>query len=101
RGLGRRWSLSGPFTTVRLGGPHVFARVAAELFPQFAAEPVFPEGWQEILTTSRMDIDSATARATRERALAALRRQDREFDGGLSAENAEDTEEERRREEKE
>ncbi|MDQ2787033.1 MAG: 3-hydroxyacyl-CoA dehydrogenase family protein, partial [Chloroflexota bacterium] len=42
RGLGRRWSLSGPFTTVRLGGPHVFARVAAELFPQFAAEPVFP-----------------------------------------------------------
>lgn len=76
RGLGRRWSLSGPFTTVRLGGPHVFTRVAEELFPQFAAEPTFPEGWQEILTTSRTDIDSAVARAARERALAALRRHD-------------------------
>ena len=83
RGLGRRWSLTGPFTTVRLGGPHVFARIAEELFPEFAAEPIFPEGWQEILTTSRTDIDSATARAARERALAALRRQDRARDGGL------------------
>jgi 3-hydroxybutyryl-CoA dehydrogenase len=82
RGLGRRWSLSGPFTTVRLGGPHVFTRVAAELFPEFAAEPVFPEGWEEILTTSRTDIDSAAARATRERALAALRRQDKNPDTG-------------------
>ncbi len=77
RGLGRRWSLTGPFATVRLGGPHVFARIAEELFPEFAAEPIFPEGWREILTTSRTDIDSATARATRERALAALRRNDR------------------------
>lgn len=76
RGLGRRWSLTGPFTTARLGGPHIFTRVATELFPEFAAEPVFPEGWEEILTTSRTDIDSAAARATRERALAALRRQD-------------------------
>ncbi len=81
RGLGRRWSLTGPFTTVRLGGPHVFTRIAAELFPEFAAEPVFPDGWQETLTTSRPDIDSARARATRERALAALRRQDRKHDG--------------------
>jgi 3-hydroxybutyryl-CoA dehydrogenase len=81
RGLGRRWSLTGPFTTARLGGPHVFTRVAQELFPQFAAEPVFPDGWQEILTTSRTDIDSAAARAARERALAALRRQDREQGG--------------------
>jgi 3-hydroxybutyryl-CoA dehydrogenase len=76
RGLGRRWSLSGPFATVRLGGPHIFTRVAEELFPQFAAEPEEPEGWREILTTSRTDIDSATARAARERALVALRRQD-------------------------
>ncbi len=92
RGLGRRWSLTGPFATVRLGGPHVFARIAEELFPAFAAEPVFPDGWQEILTTSRTDIDSATARATRERALAALRRNDRDMTGGLSTEDAEDTE---------
>ncbi|MCA1723094.1 MAG: 3-hydroxyacyl-CoA dehydrogenase family protein, partial [Thermomicrobia bacterium] len=81
RGLGRRWSLTGPFTTVRLGGPHVFTRIAEELFPEFAAEPAFPDGWQEILTTSRTDIDSATARATRERALAALRRNDLGVDG--------------------
>ncbi len=101
RGLGRRWSLTGPFTTVRLGGPHVFTRIAEELFPEFAAEPVFPDGWQEILTTSRTDIDSATARATRERALAALRRQDRESVGDLSTENAEGTEGERRKEERE
>ncbi len=103
RGLGRRWSLTGPFTTVRLGGPHVFTRIAAELFPEFAAEPAFPDGWQEILTTSRTDIDSAMARATRERALAALRRNDRGHDRGLSTENAEnteDTEGERRKEEK-
>lgn len=80
RGLGRRWSLTGPFATVRLGGPHVFARIAEELFPEFAAEPTYPEGWREILTTSRTDIDSAAARATRERALAALRRQDRAHD---------------------
>ncbi|MHB8644757.1 MAG: 3-hydroxyacyl-CoA dehydrogenase family protein [Thermomicrobiales bacterium] len=80
RGLGRRWSLSGPFTTVRLGGPHVFTRVAAELFPEFAAEPTFPDNWQEILTTSRTDIDSAAARAARERALAALRRHDKKQD---------------------
>jgi 3-hydroxybutyryl-CoA dehydrogenase len=102
RGLGRRWSLTGPFATVRLGGPHVFARVAEELFPQFAAEPTFPEGWREILTTSRTDIDSAAARAARERALAALRRQDRDTIRDLSAENAEnaeDTDEKRRKEE--
>ncbi len=91
RGLGRRWSLTGPFTTVRLGGSHVFTRIAEELFPEFAAEPVFPDSWQEILTTSRPDIDSATARATRERALAALRRQDREFDGDLNHEDMKST----------
>lgn len=76
RGLGRRWSLTGPFATVRLGGPHVFQRVAAELFPPLAAEPVFVDGWQEILTTSRPDLDLPAARAARERALVALRRQD-------------------------
>lgn len=91
RGLGRRWSLTGPFATVRLGGPHVFARVAEELFPEFAAEPVEPAGWREILTTSRTDIDSAAARAARERALAALRRQDLENDKGLNREGAQDT----------
>jgi 3-hydroxybutyryl-CoA dehydrogenase len=88
RGLGRRWSLTGPFASVRLGGPHVFARIAEELFPKFAAEPTYPEGWREILTTSRTDIDSAAARAARERALAALRRQDLGHDTGLNREGA-------------
>ena len=91
RGLGRRWSLTGPFATVRLGGPHVFARIAEELFPEFAAEPEAPEGWREILTTSRTDIDSATARAARERALVALRRQDLGVDTGLNREGAKNT----------
>jgi 3-hydroxybutyryl-CoA dehydrogenase len=93
RGLGRRWSLSGPFATVRLGGPHIFTRVAEELFPQFAAEPEEPEGWREILTTSRTDIDSATARAARERALVALRRQDLGIDTVLNREGAKGTKE--------
>jgi 3-hydroxybutyryl-CoA dehydrogenase len=92
RGLGRRWSLTGPFATVRLGGPHVFTRVAEELFPEFAAEPAEPEGWREILTTSRPDIDSATARAARERALAALRRQDLGVNTGLNHRDTENTE---------
>lgn len=78
RGLGRRWSLTGPFTSVQLGGPHVYARVAEELFPAFAAEPVFPDGWRDILATSRADLDLPAIRATREQALAALLRHDRE-----------------------
>ncbi|MDQ6834288.1 MAG: 3-hydroxyacyl-CoA dehydrogenase family protein [Chloroflexota bacterium] len=98
RGLGRRWSLTGPFTTVRLGGSHVFTRIAEELFPEFAAEPVFPDSWQEILTTSRPDIDSATARAKRERALAALRRNDLEMAGDLNHEGTKSTKEEREEE---
>jgi len=93
RGLGRRWSLTGPFATVRLGGPHVFARIAEELFPEFAAEPTFPDGWREILTTSRADIDSATARATRERALAALRRNDLGTAGDVNHEVTKSTKE--------
>jgi len=76
RGLGRRWSLTGPFTSVRLGGPHVYARVAEELFPQFAAEPAFVDGWRDILTASRPDVDVNAVRARREAALVALRRAD-------------------------
>jgi 3-hydroxyacyl-CoA dehydrogenase len=76
RGLGRRWSLTGPFATVRLGGPHIFQRIAEELFPDMAAEPAFVEGWREILTASRAEIDIAAARAAREQSLVALRRQD-------------------------
>jgi len=76
RGLGRRWSLTGPFTSVRLGGPHVYARVAEELFPEFAAEPVFVDGWRDILTASRPDVDVPAVRARREAALVALRRAD-------------------------
>ena len=76
RGLGRRWSLTGPFATMRLGGPHVFQRIAEELFPPLAAEPTFVDGWRDILMTSRPEMDLAAARTTRERALVALRRQD-------------------------
>jgi 3-hydroxybutyryl-CoA dehydrogenase len=76
RGLGRRWSLTGPFATVRLGGPHIFQRIAEELFPSLAAEPAFVDGWRDILTTSRPQIDLAAARTARERALVALRQQD-------------------------
>jgi hypothetical protein len=45
------------------------------------------------LTTSRTDIDSATARAARERALVALRRQDLGIDTVLNREGAKDTKE--------
>ena len=76
RGLGRRWSLTGPFTSVRLGGPHVYARVAEELFPEFAAEPAFVDGWRDILTTSRPDVEVAATHARREAALVTLRRAD-------------------------
>lgn len=75
-GLGRRWSITGPFTSVRLGGPHVYARVAEELFPEFSAEPAFVDGWREILATNRPDVDVPATRARREAALAALRRVD-------------------------
>lgn len=92
RGLGRRWSLTGPFATVRLGGPHVFQRVAEELFPHLAAEPVFAAGWQEILTTSRPEMDLPAARAARERALVALRQRDEAGKQGLNAEHAEHAE---------
>jgi 3-hydroxybutyryl-CoA dehydrogenase len=87
RGLGRRWSLTGPFATVRLGGPHIFQRIAEELFPDMAAEPAFVEGWREILTASRPEIDIAAARAAREQSLVALRQQDY----GMNREGAKDT----------
>ncbi len=38
RGLGRRWSLLGPFETMALGGPQTFATVARQLFPHLACE---------------------------------------------------------------
>ncbi len=76
RGLGRRWSLTGPFTSVKLGGPHVYARVAEELFPEFTAEPSFPDGWRDILMESRPDLDLTETRAMRERALVALLQRD-------------------------
>jgi len=38
RGLGRRWSLLGPFETMALGGPPTFASVARQLFPHLACE---------------------------------------------------------------
>jgi 3-hydroxybutyryl-CoA dehydrogenase len=42
KGLGRRWSLMGPFETAALGGVHTFATVAAGLFPKLAKSDVDP-----------------------------------------------------------
>lgn len=78
RGLGRRWSLTGMFASVRLGGSHTWARVAEGLFPTLAAEPTFVEGWREILTTSRPDMDADAVRVWREERLVALLRADME-----------------------
>ena len=42
RGLGRRWSLLGPFETAALGGPETFAAVAKGLFPELENDDVDP-----------------------------------------------------------
>jgi 3-hydroxybutyryl-CoA dehydrogenase len=42
KGLGRRWSLLGPFETAALGGVHTFATVAAGLFPELEKSTVDP-----------------------------------------------------------
>jgi len=42
RGLGRRWSLLGPFEAAALGGAHTFATVAAGLFPELEKGGVDP-----------------------------------------------------------
>ena len=74
RGLGRRYSLVGPFETVALGGPATFAAVLDQLTPQLAREVSSKE-------LTRLALPSAEAlapvRAARDRALAALLRSDR------------------------
>jgi 3-hydroxybutyryl-CoA dehydrogenase len=42
KGLGRRWSLLGPFETAALGGAQTFATVAAGLFPELEKSDVDP-----------------------------------------------------------
>jgi 3-hydroxybutyryl-CoA dehydrogenase len=39
-GLGRRWAALGPFATASLGGAALFERIAIEVYPSLAADPV-------------------------------------------------------------
>ncbi len=72
RGLGRRWSIIGPFETMALGGPRTFATVAGILFPHLAGD-LDPD---ELLKVKLPDA-SDEARRRRDRALARWRLADR------------------------
>jgi 3-hydroxybutyryl-CoA dehydrogenase len=71
RGLGRRWSLIGPFQTVALGGPAVFEAVAGQLWPKLH-DDVAPAA------IGRLDLPPASPelRAARDESLARLLRED-------------------------
>ena len=74
-GLGRRWSVIGPFATVAIGGPAVFRRVAEELYPVLSRREDPPE------TLDRLGLDEpavAELRAARDRALGQAPRGDRD-----------------------
>ena len=73
RGLGRRWSIIGPFETMALGGPKTFATVARILFPHLAKD-LDPD---ELLKVKLPDASSEAVRR-RDRALARWRLADRE-----------------------
>ncbi len=72
RGLGRRWSIIGPFETMALGGPKTFATVARILFP-YLARDLDPD---ELLKV-KLPEASDEARRRRDRALARWRLADR------------------------
>jgi len=72
RGLGRRWSIIGPFETMALGGPKTFATVARILFPHLASE-LDPDD----LLKMKLPEASDEARRRRDRALARWRLADR------------------------
>jgi len=74
-GLGRRWSVVGPFGTVALGGPATFRRVAEQLYPQLSRRQDPPA------SLDRLELDGAgvaVLRAARDRALAGWRDADRD-----------------------
>jgi 3-hydroxybutyryl-CoA dehydrogenase len=67
KGLGRRWSIMGPFQTMVVGGPTTFEAVAAQLFPTLTCD-LAPEEVGRVqppslgdLTTVINDRDSALA----------------------------------------
>ncbi len=73
RGLGRRWSVIGPFETMALGGPRTFAAVARLLFPHLACD-VDPE----LLLRVKLPDASSEAVQRRDRALARWRLADQQ-----------------------
>lgn len=82
RGLGRRWSLVGPFQTVALGGPATFAAVAEQLWPRLHQE-VPSQAMLELPLPQAETLH--TLREGRDRALAALLRAEQaERTGSLS-----------------
>ncbi|MGH8945821.1 MAG: 3-hydroxyacyl-CoA dehydrogenase family protein [Acidimicrobiia bacterium] len=45
-GLGRRWSVLGPFATIELGGPELFRGVAEWLWPRLSCRHDPPDHWR-------------------------------------------------------
>jgi 3-hydroxyacyl-CoA dehydrogenase len=82
RGLGRRWSLVGPFQAVALGGPATFAAVAEQLWPRLHQD-VLPQAMLEMPLPQAEKLSAL--HEARDRALAALLRAERaEQTGSLS-----------------
>ncbi len=74
RGLGRRWSLVGPFEAMALGGPATFATVAGLLWPKLARE-VDPNAILEVALPDPKTL--AGVRQRRDQALARMLIEDR------------------------
>lgn len=73
RGLARRLQLVGPFETVALGGPHTFAAIARELFPEIEAY-VDPQAINDVALPAKESLVGLAR--SRDDALAALRRRE-------------------------
>lgn len=73
KGLGRRWSLLGPFEAMALGGRDTFIAVARQLFPQIAAADVEAE---MLLTYESHGYDTDELLRRRDLGLGVLLRQD-------------------------
>ena len=74
RGLARRWTTTGPFATVGLGGQGTFSNVAKLLFPNLACD-VDPEAVRRVAIPTAVVL--ADKRNHRDRALARLLLEDR------------------------
>lgn len=74
RGLGRRWSLVGPFQAMALGGPATFATVAQRLWP-LLLDDVRPDAIRELPLPDPERL--AALREMRDAALARLLKEDR------------------------